>query len=138
MINVALQLEIGECNGTMQMVVTNERGTIKIKPTLDEGITTIKFETQMPDKVYLQLSGKDNRRDTIMDSQSQKVIKDKYIKVVELKVDGKPLPQSKVQQMFNLQTDGYGSIKSAYWGFNGKVVMDFPYPDSLEYHLQNL
>jgi hypothetical protein len=138
MTDIVLQLEIGECNGTMQIVVTNERGTVKVNPVLTEGVTTVKFDTEIPDKVYIQLSGKDNRRDTIIDPQSQKVIKDKYIKVIELKVDGKPLPQSKVQQMFNLETDKHGTINSSYWGFNGKVVMDFPYSDSLEYHLQNL
>jgi hypothetical protein len=138
MTEIELVLEAGECNGLMTISITDKNKSFVSRPTLHEGVNKIKLSTIMPNTLIISLDNKNNRKDTILDSQSQKVIKDKYVKVIDFIMDGKPFPKDRVSQMFEIKTRSNGTIKTSYWGFNGEVTLDLPHDDSLKTHLSNI
>jgi hypothetical protein len=138
MIELTLIVEAGESNGLMSLVISDKVGKVyQIKP-LCEGKNQIEIAVETPNKLIFTLTGKNNRHDTLLDSKTGTIIKDKFIKITGVEIDGKPLNENRVAQMFTLRTQENREINSAFWGFNGCVEFDLPYADSLDLHLTNL
>lgn len=139
MINLKLHLDVGKSNGIMDLTITDHNGKAYEIDKLAEGKNTLEIGVDTPNKLTFNLSGKDNRRDTILDPSTGKISKDKFIKVLGVEIDGKPLNEHRVAQMFVLETeDQPKQINSAFWGFNGSVKFDLPHQDALDLHLANL
>jgi hypothetical protein len=138
MINFKITIQAGESNGVMSLTIDDVRKNNYPVETLVEGTNIISFDVSVPNKLIFTISGKDNKKDTVLDKGTGEIIKDKFVKVGGLDIDGKPLNKHRVAQMFVLKTVDGDEIKSAFWGFNGTVELDLPYEDALDFHLSNL
>ena len=138
MINVKMTLEAGECNGIFCLRVADKENNISFQPDLRPGMNKLNLDVKTPNTLKFYLNGKDHKRDTVVDPISRKIVKDKYVKVVDFQIDNKPFDQNRIKQMFVLESENNGTIKSSYWGFNGCAEFDLPYEDSLDLHLSNL
>jgi 23S rRNA pseudoU1915 N3-methylase RlmH len=138
MIRLKFITEVGESNGVMRLDITDSHNkNYDIRP-LEVGHNTTEITVEAPNKLFLKLTGKNNRRDTVIDKNTGKIIKDKFVKVIGLEIDGKPLGSHRVAQMFTLKNENNDEINSAFWGFNGMVELDIPYTDALDMHLANM
>ena len=138
MIGIKILLEAGECNGFFDMAVQDHLGNILSDPKLHSGTNTVEFRCSLPNTLRFVLSGKDNRRDTVVDPIHGSIIQDKFVNVLDFYVDNKPLNVNKTKKLFTLHTEDDVKIRSSYWGFNGTVDLDMPYKNSFEFHLSNL
>lgn len=138
MIEFKITIQAGESNGVMALAINDIRKKSYPVEALVEGTNVISFEVVVPNKLIFSVSGKNNRRDTVVDKETGEIIQDKFIKVIGLEVDGKPLNEHRVAQMFMLKTVDGDKINSAFWGFNGMIELDLPYEDALDFHLNNL
>ena len=138
MIDLKITLEAGKSNGLMSITINDIQGNNYPVGALVEGTNIISLNVTTPNKLILTILGKNNKRDTVLDNVTGAIIKDKFVKVVSLEIDGKPLNEHRVAQMFVLKTINGNDVNSAFWGFNGTVELDLPYKDSLDFHLSNL
>ena len=138
MTDVSLTLEAGECNGLFDLTISDMHNNIAIKPNLVQGTNKVDLKIELPNKLIFELNGKNNESDTLVDTLSGQVLRDKYIRVVDFIVDKKPFDPNRIAQMFTLSTENNETVYSSYWGFNGTVELDIPHKNSLEYHLSNL
>ena len=138
MTDVSLTLEAGEWNGIFDLTISDMHNNIAIKPSLSKGVNKVDLKLELPNKLIFELNGKNNESDTLVDTLSGQVLRDKYIRVTEFIVDQKPFDPNRIAQMFTLLTEHNETVYSSYWGFNGTVELDMPYKSSLEYHLSNL
>ena len=138
MIKIKLHLDVGESNGVMDLKITDHNSRTYHDNTLSQGKNIVELDVYTPNTLIFDLSGKNNRRDTVLDKRTGEIVRDKFIKMVGVEIDGKPLNEHRVAQMFTLKTETNEEIKSAFWGFNGRVYFDLPYEDALDLHLTNL
>ena len=138
MTKINLIVEAGECNGLMKLDISDSTNTILSTPNLKSGVNDIEVEVKTPCVLLLHVSGKNPNRDTLVDPATHKVVQDKYLKILDVYIDNKPLDRNKVQQMFVLESESKGKINTSYWGFNGIVSFELLYKDSLELHLANI
>ena len=138
MINLLLHLEVRESNGVMNLTIVDQHDKIYLSDKLSEGKNVVELDVDTPNKLVFNLSGKNNRKDTILDKSTGKILKDKFIKITSVEINGKPLNKNRVAKMFVLQTESKEQINSAFWGFNGSVDFDLPHADALDLHLTNL
>ncbi len=136
MIKIKLIIEAGESNGVLNLLITDNKKTIELKPKIKSGLNEIDFKLETPNVLIFEVSGK-TPRDTVIDKASNKILRDKYLKVLGFHIDDKPLDTHKVQQMFVLDSEKNGKIQSSYWGFNGTVAFELTHKDSLALHLAN-
>ena len=130
-------IEAGECNGVMNAHITDSNETLSIVPSLKKGINNLEIVLDTPNTLKITLSGK-THRDTRIDPVTNNIIQDKYLKMIDVLIEGKPLDRNKVQQMFVIDTEKNGEIRTSYWGFNGTVAMDPEHEDPLHLHLYNI
>jgi hypothetical protein len=81
--------------------------------------TTITFPTSMTIRVFNK-----QRNDTLVDEQGN-IIKDKYIKLLDIQVDGVSCSPYYVSKYVILNTADGRALTTNYWGFNGTVLLDF-------------
>lgn len=137
MTKVNFIMEAGECNGVMDVTITDSNETLSISPRLQKGINNIEILLKTPNILKIDLCGK-THRDTRMDPVTKNIIQDKYLKMLDVLIEGKPLDRNKVQQMFVIDTEKNGKIRTSYWGFNGTVSMHLEHEDPLYLHLYNI
>ena len=138
MTKINLIVEAGESNGLMMLDISDSTNTVLSTPNLKSGVNDIEVEVKTPCVLLLHVSGKNPNRDTLVDPATHKVVKDKYLKILDVYIDNKPLDRNKVQQMFVLESESKGKINTSYWGFNGIVSFELLHKDSLELHLANI
>ena len=138
MIDVTIIIEAGYCNGLFDVKISDNNNNISFEPKLNPGLNEINLKLKLPNKLVFHLTGKNYKKDTIIDPVSKKIIQDRYIKIVDFKVDNKPFDENRIKQMFLLKSENNGIINSSYWGFNGFVEFDLPHDNSLDLHLSNL
>ena len=138
MTKINLIIEAGECNGVMKLDVSSSAHTMLSTPEIKSGVNDLEVEVKTPCMLLLKVSGKDPDRDTLIDPATHRIVKDKYLKILDVYIDNKPLDRNKVQQMFVLESDTKGKINTSYWGFNGVVTFELLQEDSLELHLANM
>lgn len=131
--NLTLEFEIGFIN--------NSNMTMKINGQTFDTFNDSKFvytkEIELPTELYIELSGK-GTNDTLVD-QTGKVIKDKYILLKNIMLDGVGCAPFYCNKAIVLDT-GTDKIKSPYWGFNGSVRINFNEPNGFRWLIktQNL
>jgi len=129
---VKFDFEIGHYNGTMSLdIVVNGRNILH-KGSFESDRYSFATEVEWPCLVELQVSGKNQNQDTLVDESGQ-VVKDKYIKLLNLQVGG---IESRLNNI-TLQTDTT-ELTNTYFGFNGTVPINFDGPDSFMWHLKQL
>jgi len=138
MTKINLIVEAGECNGLMKLDILDSIDTVLYNPKIKNGTNNIELEVKTPCVLFLKVYGKNRNRDTLVDPATHKVVKDKYLKILDVYIDNKPLDRNKVQQMFVLESESKGKINTSYWGFNGIVSFELLHKDSLELHLANI
>ena len=77
MINLLLHLEVGESNGVMNLTIVDQHDKIYLSDKLSEGKNVVELDVDTPNKLVFNLSGKNNRKDTILDKSTGKILKDK-------------------------------------------------------------
>lgn len=99
-------------------IVTNT-DSIRV-PHLPVGTTEYTVACTVPDTIKIQVSGKNLRRDTIVDSQGQ-IVQDKYVLLRDLRIDQMSVCAPWLPNGITLHTDKGHTVQSNYWGFNGTV-----------------
>lgn len=129
---IELEFNIGEIDGkSMCMEIDNN-----VYSNLYNGF---KYSTSLtfPNVINITLSGK-GKNDTIIDDNGN-IIDDKFIQLTKLIVDGIPVDEIYLKTHIILHTDDNMIVKSNYWGFNGKVTIEFNEPNAFLWliHTQN-
>jgi hypothetical protein len=135
---IKFKIKTNECNGFFVLKILDKDMKTIANPKFRNGINDCNLELLLPNCLHFHLSGKNHKRDTIVDPISKKIIKDKSLQILDIEVDGKRLNKNRIAKMFTLETEDKNKINSAYWGFNGCVKWSLDYTDSLELHLDNL
>ena len=111
----------------MSLTFLND-GKLESFQQLEEGIFTHETTIKFPAKFSIQVNGK-GPTDTKVDEQGN-IVKDMYIKLTDINVDGMSCHQQYLYNSINLTTDLGEKIQKSYWGFNGQVGLDFDYQNS--------
>lgn len=109
----------------MNLVVVYENKKISVIPIIDgdNGSACLNLEIELPCSILFEVSNK-QIHDTIVD-QHNNIVKDCFIKLVSLAIDGFRLNQIFLCQKIHLETEHNGIVASNYFGFNGRVKLDF-------------
>ena len=130
---ISMSLEFGVCNGSMIAdIYSNEILVTTIKNARDEVL--IDFETDLPAKLKIAVSNKDNSLDTLLDD-SGLVIQDKYVKLTRLSVGYIPVSSGVLFNICRYTPEHGAECNNTYWGFNGIATIDISKSDSLDWHL---
>lgn len=78
---------------------------------------------QLPSSIRLEVSGKNINTDTLVDDKQQ-IVKDKYVKLLDIKLDNISVPKHYLEKDITLRTHN-DLIHSNYFGFNGVVEINF-------------
>ena len=114
----------------MYMRIVNDGRQLLYRTNFDSDEFEFSATIRWPGKVTIFVSHKDMMHDTQVD-ESGKIIADKYIELKELIVDRVPASLGKI----TLQTETE-KIKTCYWGFNGRVDLDFTDENSFVWHFK--
>ncbi len=123
-INLMLVFEYGTYNGKMSMLINGKRHD---QPTVNLDLT-------LPTKLIIELSNKNYNLDTQVDSQG-KILADKYIKLLEMKLGNMPIEPVNLFKICNYETDKGMKFYDTYWGFNGTITIDFNQKSFIKYLL---
>lgn len=121
--SLEIVLKFGELNGqTMSVELLTEDQKFLVSGVTGKHVfsTSISFPTQ----IEMHFSGKNQITDTVID-ENGKIIKDKYVKIESIAIDGIYLPKQYLQQGIELITNDQRKIVSDYIGFNGKIQIKF-------------
>jgi hypothetical protein len=88
-------------------------------------IGTATVDIELPDQIILNFSGKDYNADTVVDADG-KIVKDVYIRIMSISVDGSRLKDNFLYQKLHIVTDDDREFTTAYIGFNGQIIIDLP------------
>ena len=91
--------------------------------SLPGGLFYYRTNIQFPSKLAITVSGK-TIEDTLVDS-SNNIIKDTYIKLVDIEIDNLSCEENYVYKYITLNTTDGQVLTTNYWGFNGIVELDF-------------
>ena len=119
----------------MSMTFDNA-GVIESFDNLPDGEFVYQTTVNFPADFAIRLAGKEPG-DTQVDSNGN-IVKDKYIKIVNIEVDGLPCRQHYVHQNITLHTADNQEIVTSYWGFNGTVTLDFSEANSFFWALHSV
>lgn len=125
---IVLDFEVSHTNGhSMSLTIKTDSHTDHFDQ-LDEGRFQYTTTVQFPTKFEIFVNGK-NANDTLVDSNGN-IIKDKYIKLNKVSVDGISCCVDYVHRLIHETIDG-NHIQTNFWGFNGKISLDFSQPNSM-------
>ena len=131
--DLKLTFEVSQLNGKSMSLTFLNSDKIETFDQLANGVFVYETKLEFPAKFSIQVSGK-GPLDTEVDAQGN-VVKDLYIKLSDINVDGLSCHPTYVHQSINLITNGGEKILTNYWGFNGHVNLDFDYQNSFFWSL---
>ena len=137
MMRIRLTAEFGLSRGIMGLSIRDNDGGAYPTPQFHPGVNYIELEVNAPKTLIFTVIGK-HTRDTVVDPNTGKIVRDKYINITNVEVDGKPLKPETVMDLFLCKTWHHGESKSAFWAFEGNVEFEIPYSDPLDWHLASL
>jgi hypothetical protein len=121
---IELSFEISDVNDQcMRLTVLHDDGARHQFYDLAPGRFCHSWRQRFPGSVTIQVDGK-GANDTLVDEQGQ-IIKDKFIQLIGLRVDGLGIDPNWLFHHIHLVRDDGKTVTSSYWGFNGRVVIDF-------------
>jgi hypothetical protein len=110
----------GQC---MSLHVIHDDGTEKLFDDLSPGQFQHNWTQRFPGQIQLRVDGK-GPSDTKINDQGQ-IVRDKYIQLIDLRVDGLSIDPDWLFHHIHLERDNNQRITSSYWGFNGRVIIEF-------------
>jgi hypothetical protein len=137
--NIKLLLEIGHCNGAMDMIVQDRSGTIDRQEKISQSTLELNYSIALPNQLTIKLSGKNYNTDTLVDNNGN-ITQNKYIKLKKLWFGKIELNELSLIQICCYQTDRDTQSRfSTLWDSNGTVTMDLFDKTSIEFllHLHN-
>lgn len=121
--NLKIELEFGEFNNsTMQAKIIVNQEQFLIKDVV--GKYVFLTDISLPNKIYFEFFGKTPGKDTAVDEHGN-IIKDKFIKINFISLDGLKISQKFLEEGFKLTTEDQQEVYTNYIGFNGKSSLDF-------------
>ena len=78
----------------------------------------------LPAQVKLNFSGKTDQ-DVEVDAITNEIVRDTYVKIKQVRLDGFPLNDNFLNRNIIQQTAEHGDVASSYVGFNCTVLLDF-------------
>lgn len=113
---VQLYFKFGQVRDTYMSMRVNG---IDVVPDADEQ-AMIELWIDFPCELVVELEGKDNNTDTVIDSDG-KIIQDKFVQLTQVKVDRMSVGNHFLQK-WPVVND---SFTTTYFGFNGQVRLNF-------------
>jgi hypothetical protein len=126
---VEFDFEIGHYNGTMSLDILANGQQVLHKDSFDADRFSFATQVKWPCHLELCINGKTQALDTHIDADGC-VVQDKYIKLLELKIDRMPVLLHNIQLRTADQI-----LTNVYFGFNGTVTIDLAGQDSFMWHL---
>lgn len=123
--NLEFKFEFGLVDGRYMQTTIQVNSTEYTVIPNNSCFNTKQLVVDLPTQVVLKFTGKNTDTDTIVDNNGQ-IIKDMFVKIISISLDGFILPEKFLHQQLILVTDTGQQINSAYIGFNGKLVIDMP------------
>jgi hypothetical protein len=134
---IKLKFEIAKLDDrSMSMEFVINDVTVDYYEQIDERIFVWESPFNFPSTVDIRVSNK-NPNDTRIDQQGN-IIADKYIKLLDIVVDGLPCASYYVNKI-TFTPDSGDELITNYWGFNGTVRLNFNEENSFYWsiHTQN-
>ena len=125
-----LEFEYGLIDGKiMQVEIHDGQDVLEVVPQIDgvHAKAQVLLDITLPTKVCLVFSGKNNATDTQIDEDGN-ILRDLYVKIIKMSLDGFELGQHVLQQKLVLET-ATGSMPTAYVGFNGTITLNLDKPN---------
>jgi hypothetical protein len=123
-------------NGTMNMLIYADNQLIASYMEHTQERFELDIDIVLPCRLRFVLTGKNMDTDTQIDEQGR-ITADKCVVLERFYLNKVEIPTHKLQASCTYTTD-HGIIHEIYWGFNGEVVIDFPYQNAVEWHLRSL
>ena len=127
---IGLSFEYGQIDGRhMNLSVQYGQYIYTVLPTFDNevGSAELMFDIELPAVINFSINNK-GPNDTIVDSEG-KIIKDCYIKIIGLSIDGFQIKLGSIDQNILVLTENGQSFTTHYLGFNGKAELSLSKPD---------
>ena len=119
-------------NGLMSLIISdNDRVISQISNEI--GLVEVNTQINLPTKITIEVSGKSPGDTTVV---NDKIVADKYICLVNMTVGGIPVTQFSLFNILNYEHSGK-IWHDSYWGFNGKITIDFNSDNFIKWHLLN-
>lgn len=128
-----LEFEISTIDGNSMSMIVNNNGVLTTLENLQEGIFVYQDYLRFPSTFSISVAGK-GPLDTQVDDQGN-IIKDKYIKLNNIEVDGLNCDPYYLYQKIVLNSVDGQIVTSNYWGFNGVVNLNFSESNSFYWGL---
>jgi len=125
---VQLHFKFGQVRDTYMSVRVNGMDVV---PAANEQ-AMIEVCVDFPGELLIELGGKDNNIDTIVDSNG-KIIQDKFVQLTQVKIDRMNISNHFLQKWPIVNN----SFTTTYFGFNGQVRLKFDEPTSFHWLLKN-
>lgn len=120
-------------NRYMQTSVTSGNHSQLVIPD-SNNIGTVEFDVELPTQIVLKFSGKNSATDTQIDADGN-IIRDMYVKINSISMDGFDLNKIFLHQKMKLLTESGQEIQTSYFGFNGISTIEMPESSVFSQHL---
>jgi hypothetical protein len=127
-----LDFGIGQYNGAMDIAIHVDNHCVANFNDIQQPTVNFSHYIMWPCTVTITVSGKNLNCDTQVDDLGN-IVADKYVELQAVRVDHIEPGIGFIKSLV-LDT-GSDLIQARYWGFNGKVVIDFDQDDSFLWHL---
>jgi hypothetical protein len=87
----------------------------------------------LPAQLKIKFLGKTFGKDTEVDSNGN-IIKDMYVKIIEIKVDNLIIPKWVIEKKLFYVTETGETLNTSYIGFNGTMNFDIPENNSFAFY----
>lgn len=132
--NFRVKLTLGECNGFMSSEwFVNDQHITTLETNTTEAF--VEFFVDLPCVITIKLSNKNLETDTLVDHNGQ-VIKDKFIKIDNMWLARRFIPEHVFSNMCEIQTVDK-KFTSSYFGFPGTVNIHINEADPILWHFKN-
>ena len=120
--SLVLTFEIAYVSKPMVLSIEHNNN-LETFDSLPSGLFYYRANIQFPSKLTITVSGK-TIEDTLIDINNN-IIKDTYIKLVDIEIDNLSCEENYVYKYIKLNTTDGQVLTTNYWGFNGIVELDF-------------
>jgi len=123
---IEIEFEFGCVNDkAMSVVLCSNENDLSVIPELIDGkwLAKSKIYVELPSTIQLSFSGKNQLTDVILDSTGN-IIKDLYVKILNVSIDGFKLNEKFIHQQLTINTTDGKNWTTSYIGFNGNMMID--------------
>lgn len=119
-VRIDIEFEFGLIDNRYMTVMVNDQLVTPANPT-------VSFEIDLPTRIRIDYSGKNNQTDTKLDEQGN-IIADLYAMIKVMKLDGFLAKQKYLYHNVTMHTTTGEVFTTCYAGFNGhmQIVLDQP------------